>query len=58
MGKRIFHVIIEKDENGALIAKVPALHGCHTQARDIATLRLRIREAIELCLEFQECLKD
>jgi predicted RNase H-like HicB family nuclease len=52
MGKRIFHVVIEKDENGVLIAKVPALRGCHTQARDMDTLRNRIREAIELCLEY------
>ena len=53
MGKRIFHVVIEKDENGVLIASVPALRGCHTQARDMDTLRNRIREAIELCLEYE-----
>ena len=53
MGKRIFPVVIEKDENGVLIASVPALRGCHTQARDMDTLRNRIREAIELCLEYE-----
>jgi predicted RNase H-like HicB family nuclease len=32
---------------------VPALRGCHTQARTLDQLTKRIREAIELCLEAQ-----
>ncbi|PIV33805.1 MAG: HicB family protein [Lysobacterales bacterium CG02_land_8_20_14_3_00_62_12] len=46
-----FDVIIEKDAAGYLIASVPALPGCHTQAKSLDTLMERIREAIELCLE-------
>ena len=48
---RQFDVIIEKDEEGWLIASVPELKGCHTQARSLDELMVRIREAAELCLE-------
>jgi len=46
-----FDVIIEKDSEGNFVASVPALRGCHTQARSLDELMERIREAIELCLE-------
>lgn len=46
-----FDVIVEKDSEGFFVASVPALPGCHTQARSLDDLMLRIREAIELCLE-------
>lgn len=49
-----FNVIIEKDEDGYYVASVPALRGCHTQARSLDVLMKRIREAIDLCLEVQE----
>ncbi|MFC2129880.1 type II toxin-antitoxin system HicB family antitoxin [Bacteroidota bacterium] len=49
--QREFQVIIEKDEDGYLIADVPALKGCHTQAKPYDELMIRIKEAIELCLE-------
>jgi predicted RNase H-like HicB family nuclease len=48
---REFDVIIERDAEGNYVASVPALAGCHTQARSLDTLMERIREAIELCLE-------
>jgi predicted RNase H-like HicB family nuclease len=48
-GKR-FTVIIERDEAGYYVASVPALRGCHTQARTLDTLMKRVREAIEVCL--------
>ena len=48
-----FQVIIEKDTDGWLIADVPALKGCHTQAKSYDTLMHRIKEAIELCLEVE-----
>ncbi len=48
-----FPVLIEKDEDGFLVATVPSLKGCHTQAKDLNTLHQRIREAIELCLEVE-----
>ncbi len=49
-----FNVIIERDSEGYLVASVPALRGCHTQARSLDVLMERIREAIELCLEVEE----
>lgn len=49
-----FNVIIEKDEDGYYMASVPALRGCHTQARSLDVLMRRVREAIDLCLEMQE----
>ena len=45
---REFSVVIEKDEDGYFVAWVPALHGCHTQARSLDVLMKRIKEAIEL----------
>lgn len=51
---REFNVVIEKDEDGFFVASVPALRGCHTQAKSLDTLIKRIREAIELCLEVED----
>ena len=51
---RDFNILIEEDEDGLLVASVPELHGCHTQARSLDELMKRIREAIELCLEVEE----
>lgn len=48
---REFNVIIEKDEEGFYVATVPALKGCHTQAKSLDELMERTKEAIELCLE-------
>jgi len=50
---REFSVIIERDAEGYYVATVPALRGCHTQAKSLDTLMKRIREAIELCLEVE-----
>ncbi len=49
--KREFSVIIEKDSDGYLVASVPEIRGCHTQARSMDELLERIHEAISLCLE-------
>ena len=49
--KRKFTVLIERDESGYYLATVPALQGCHTQAKSLDTLMKRVREVIELCLE-------
>jgi predicted RNase H-like HicB family nuclease len=51
--QRQFDVIIERDEEGFYVASVPQLPGCHTQARSLDEVTLRIREAIELCLEVE-----
>ena len=50
---RQFDVVIERDEEGFYIASVPQLHGCHTQGRSLDEVMVRIREAIELCLEVE-----
>lgn len=48
---RDFSVVVERDEDGFYVASVPALPGCHTQARSLDDLMVRIREAIALQLE-------
>ncbi|MFZ0615916.1 MAG: type II toxin-antitoxin system HicB family antitoxin [Chthoniobacterales bacterium] len=48
-----FNVIIERDAEGNFVASVPALPGCHTQAKSLDKLMIRIREAISLCLEVE-----
>lgn len=48
-----FDVVVEKDREGYFVATVPALHGCHTQAKSLDQLMERIKEAIELCLEVE-----
>jgi predicted RNase H-like HicB family nuclease len=47
-------VVIEKDEDGFFMASVPALRGCHTQAKSLDVLMKRIKEAIELCMEVED----
>ena len=46
-----FDVVIERDAEGWLVATVPALPGCHSQAKSLDELMERIKEAIALCLE-------
>lgn len=48
-----FDVVVEKDSVGYFVATVPALPGCHTQAKSLDKLMDRIQEAIELCLAEQ-----
>jgi predicted RNase H-like HicB family nuclease len=51
--QREFDVVIERDSAGYYVASVPALRGCHTQARSLGELMERMREAVELCLEVE-----
>ena len=51
--QREFDVVIERDSEGYYVASVPALRGCHTQARSLDELMERIQEAVELCLEVE-----
>jgi hypothetical protein len=44
---REFSVIIEKHEDGFLVASVPALRGCHTQAKSLDTLMKRIKDSLK-----------
>ncbi len=48
---RQFRAIIERDDDGFYVASVPALPGCHTQAKTMEKLHERLKEVIELCLE-------
>jgi len=50
---REFDVVFERDSEGYYVASVPALKGCHTQAKSLDKLMDRVREVIELCLEVQ-----
>lgn len=50
---KLFHVLIEQDEDGGYIGKVPELSGCLSQGDTLDELMANIKEAIELCLEVQ-----
>ena len=50
---REFNVLVERDSDGYLVASVPSLPGCHTQAKSQDKLMKLIGEAIELCLEVE-----
>ena len=52
MRKKNF-IIIERDRDGVFVANCPALRGCHSQARSLTALILRMKEAIKLCLEVE-----
>jgi predicted RNase H-like HicB family nuclease len=41
------------DAEGYYVASVPALRGCYRQATSLDELVVRVREAVELCLEVQ-----
>jgi predicted RNase H-like HicB family nuclease len=49
---RSYHVV-ERDSQNNYVASVPALAGCHTQARSLDELSERIKEAIALDLEVE-----
>jgi predicted RNase H-like HicB family nuclease len=51
--EREFDVIVERDADGYYVASVPALRGCHTQARSLDELMERAHEAIRLCLDVE-----
>jgi predicted RNase H-like HicB family nuclease len=45
-----FNVVIERDEDGWYVGSVLELPGCHTQAKSLDELVIRVREAIKACL--------
>lgn len=53
MQKKIsnFTVLIEQDEDGIYIAKVPDIRGCATQGKTVLEVLERVKEAIQVCLE-------
>ena len=54
MRKVEYLVLIEEDEDGVLVASVPSLRGCHTQAKNMDQLLKRVTEAIRLCLKVEK----
>lgn len=46
-----YRVIIEKDEDGILVAKVPDLPGCATEAKTTQELMKNVKEAIQAYLD-------
>ena len=54
MKKHRFTVLIERDEDGLLVATVPSLKSCYTQGKTMEELLPRVKEVIELCLLEEE----
>lgn len=48
--EKVYTVIIEQDEDGIYIAKVPDISGCYTQGKTVAEATDRIRVAYT-CLQ-------
>ena len=46
-----FTVLIEQDEDGIFVAKVPDIQGCYTQGKTVEQAMERIKEAIQVCIE-------
>jgi len=46
-----YRVIIEQDEDGILVARVPDLPGCATEGKNREELMVNVKEAIEAYLE-------
>ena len=49
-----YTVIIEQDEDGIYVAKVPDIPGCYTQGKTVEQVMERIKEAIEVCVEAEK----
>ena len=46
-----YTILVEKDEDGYYVGSIPALPGCHSQARSVDQLMERMEEAIALWFE-------
>jgi predicted RNase H-like HicB family nuclease len=46
-----YRVVIERDESGAWIARIPEIRGCHSYGRTLEQARRRIREALSLWVD-------
>ena len=51
--EKSFNVIVRRDSEGYLIASVPELSGCHTQAQSFDVLEKRVVEVIQICMDDQ-----
>ncbi|MBI2147501.1 type II toxin-antitoxin system HicB family antitoxin [Candidatus Woesearchaeota archaeon] len=54
MEKKLFTVLIEQDEDGLYVAKVPDIPGCYTQGKTVEQAMERIKEAIQVCVEAEK----
>lgn len=58
MKKYQFPIVVTQDKDGTYVGNAPDLPGCHTQAKDLATLYKRMEEAIELYVEVEKSKKN
>jgi predicted RNase H-like HicB family nuclease len=49
-----YRVVVERDEAGMWIARVPSVRGCHSYGRTLEQVRVRIREALSLWVDDAE----
>lgn len=49
-----YRVVLERDETGAWIARVPSVPGCHTYGRSLVEARRRVREVLGAWVEDAE----
>jgi len=49
-----YRVVLEPDESGAWIARIPSVPGCHSHGRSLVEARRRVREALGLWVEQAE----
>ena len=49
-----FSITITEDENGTFVGRVPAIRGCHTQAKSLTQLYKRLWEVIALCIHIEK----
>jgi len=48
---KTYTVLIEQDEDGWYVAKVPDIPGCATQGKTVEEAINRVKEAIQVCIE-------
>lgn len=46
-----YRVVLERDESGSWIARIPSVPGCHSHGRSLVEARRRVREALSLWIE-------
>ena len=46
-----YRVVLERDETGSWIARIPSVPGCHSHGRSLVEARRRVREALGLWVD-------
>src|SRR6266705_6891072 len=46
-----YTAILERDESGSWLARIPSVRGCHTHGRTLEQARRRLREALGLWVD-------